>query len=522
MGRSGEFMRLKKMALQLMLLMIVFCGRANVHFAPIFNEGAVLQCELPVNVWGTSDPGATVTVLFAGQKKNAVSDECGKWQVILDPMPASAVPCKMVVHSSIGNQLSEINNVVVGEVWLASGQSNIVVPLRNSDGGAARLEKTVPEIRFIKVPQQTGLPPAPLSAAQLSWKTFAPPENQQIAAVAFFFAEYLLTNIAKPVGIIQSSYGGTPCHAWMSLESIEKAPSVRYMAEELRKGLSASRTDSEWKQQITDYSTYWRTFVEWEKNPQGDRPVDPGAVSMDNPFWSQSPSVLYDNMIKPLIPYTARGVIWYQGETGASKPDEYRVLFPALITAWRDAWDRPDWPFLFVQLATYDSKNGDFVGQRAVQALVRDTVPHTGMALAIDCGEKADIHPRAKQPVGERLARLALKQVYGMNMASRGPMYQTLEKDGSSVRVKFKYSEKTLKTSGGNPSVPGFELAGADGVFHPALAEIISENEVRVICNKVKAPLVLRYAWANWLDPPVTLQNSAGLPAEPFFVPLGL
>jgi sialate O-acetylesterase len=144
------------------------------------------------------------------------------------------------------------------------------------------------------------------------------------------------------------------------------------------------------------------------------------------------------------------------------------------------------------------------------------------MALAIDCGEKADIHPRAKQPVGERLARLALKQVYGMNMASRGPMYQTLEKDGSSVRVKFKYSEKTLKTSGGNPSVPGFELAGADGVFHPALAEIISENEVRVICNKVKAPLVLRYAWANWLDPPVTLQNSAGLPAEPFFVPLGL
>ncbi len=205
----------------------------------------------------------------------------------------------------------------------------------------------------------------------------------------------------------------------MPLSAIETLPGVGYMAGEVRK-----------------------------ESGQG-RPVS-----------QKTPSVLFENMIHPLIPYTARGVIWYQGETGSSKPYEYRVLFPALIRAWREAWNRPDWPFLFVQLAAYESEHGDFTAQRAVQTRVRDTVPNTGMALAIDCGERENIHPRRKAPVGERLARLALAKVYGREVVSRGPVFQALEKSNGKLSVIFQCSEnvpqasrlpfQTLETSDGN------------------------------------------------------------------------
>lgn len=499
------------------LLLCPYCGQSEVAFAPIFNDDMVLQCDMPVNIWGTAEPGATVTVSFADQTKTTVTDFSKHWKIVLDPMSASSEPRKLAVASSIANQKSSIDNVVVGEVWLASGQSNMEMALGSAFGGKERLAQRLPDIRFSVVPKTTGLPvEQSFSADDLNWRVFSPGQNGNVSAVAFYFAEKVQKDTGRPVGVIQSAVGGSSCQAWMPLDALEKRSKVKYMADELKTGLALSRTGEEWKTQISDYSKYWRALIEWKKTRQGDQPVDPGAVGIDNPFFQQTASVLYENMIKPLIPYTVRGVIWYQGETGSSKPDEYHVLFPALIHEWRNAWGRPDWPFYFVQLAAFDEKRGDFAGQRAVQAFVRNTVSHAGMALAIDCGEENNIHPKNKQPVGERLARLALADVYGQDVVSRGPVFQTLENADGKLRVIFQCSENGLQTSDGKAEVPGFEVAGADGEYHPAAAKIISKDNVELDCDEVSRPVSVRYAWHNWIEPPVTLQNSSGLPAEPF------
>jgi sialate O-acetylesterase len=442
----------------------------SILFAPLFNDGAVLQCEMPVNIWGTAAVGAIVTVSFAGQEKETVTGADGCWLVKLDPMEPSSEARTLTCFSSTGS--SVVSNVTVGEVWLATGQSNMVLPLQFTTGGAQRLAQTRSGIRFSVVPKQLGLPPQPFTSEQLAWKTFAPTNNRQIAAVAFYFAEKLQAEIGGQVGIIQSSYGGSSAEAWTPEWALDEKPELTYLADAIRSGLAP-------------------------------------------PDSQTSPTVLYENMIRPIIPYTARGVIWYQGESNARKPDEYRILFPTMINAWRTLWNRPDWPFFFVQLSAYDNPN-DWPGLRAAQTFTRDTVLHTGMALSIDHGEKENIHPAAKQPVGERLALLALDQVYGRDVVSRGPAFQTLGKSvDNSVRVTFQYSEDGLKTSDGLLDVAGFELAGPDGSFYPASARIVSKDTVELTCTEVQTPVSIRYAWASWIEPQVTLVNSAGLPAEP-------
>jgi len=222
-------------------------------------------------------------------------------------------------------------------------------------------------------------------------------------------------------------------------------------------------------------------------------------------------------MITPLVPYTARGAIWYQGEHNAFQPDEYRLLFPALIEGWRQVWERRELPFLFVQLAAYnDPRPGrDFPGLRDAQRFTRDTVPNTGMAVAIDVGERDDIHPKFKQPVGERLARLALAQVYERAMLARGPVMSLAEAKDGTITVTFEHTGDGLKTSDTLQDIPGFEVAGRDGNFHAATARLAGPATVDLECAAVPDPVSVRYAWAPWIEPPVTLQNSASLPAEP-------
>jgi len=506
--------KVKKIWTGVLLLILSFSASAELSFAPIFNDGAVLQCDMPVNVWGTAGPGETVIVSFAGQSKTAVASESGKWQVQLDPLKASAEPCTLT--ASIGSRQSSIGNVLVGEVWLATGQSNMVMPLQNTFGGEERLKMTLPEIRFAKVPQQTGLPPKPMNADQLKWKEFTPGPNKEIAAVAFYFAEYLQKQVGGVIGIIQSSYGGTPCQAWTPEWALDAEPTLKYYADAIRRGVTANKSPAEWQVEIDTFWAQNKAWGEWQKTKQGTKPPQPQRPSAENPFFQQNAVLLYENMITPIVPYTARGIIWYQGEGNASKPEEYRVLFPAMIGAWRKVWNRPDMPFYFVQLAAFGHQTLDWPALRAAQSFTRDTVPNTGMALAIDCGEKKDIHPRAKQPVGERLARLALAGVYGQDVVCLGPRFQSLENTDGKVRVVFQCVENGLETSGGTAEVSGFEVAGPEGVFHPAAAHIVAKDTVELICAEVNHPASVRYAWHNWIEPPVTLQNSAGLPAEPF------
>ncbi len=517
---------------------------ADLSFAPIFNDGAVLQCDMPVNVWGTADPRETVTVTFAGQEKTAIADASGKWFLQLDPLKASDQPRSMVVVSQVSNFKFQVANVVVGEVWLATGQSNMSVSLVGADGGRERLKMTLPHIRLATVPRQTGMPAKPMDETQLAWDTFRPGPNGKIAAVAFFFAEHLQKNIGGTVGILQCSYGGTPCQAWTPEWALDEKPELKYYADLFRKGCDSGKSPEEQKAAVVNFFAQNKTWNEWHKNRQGPRPDQPQRPAEDNLCFQQAPVILYENMIKAIIPYTARGVIWYQGEGNASKPEEYRTLFPTMIEAWRKDWKRPELPFYFVQLAAYGHPTIDWSGLRAAQAFTRDTVPHTGMALAIDVGEEHQIHPRAKQPVGERLARLALADVYGRDVVTRGPHFQTLEKKKHALRVVFqcsdlRYSESAfgipqkkrpegewqqkegagsacLETSDGGEVVPGFEVAGKDGEFYPADAAIVAADTVELSSPDVKQPVSVRYAWHSWIEPPVTLQNSAGLPAEPF------
>jgi len=408
-----------------------------VEFAPIFNDGAVLQASLPVTIWGRSGPLTAVTVTFAGQEKTTTSDEEGLWRVQLNPLPPSTESRTLAATS--GGRKAVISDVVVGEVWIASGQSNMVWPLDKVEGGPASLTQSLPQIRFVVVPEQTGLPAHPMTANQLKWRSFEPGANSDIAAVAFYFAEYLQKQTGGTIGIIQSSVGGTPAEAWMPFAALENKSALKHHADVIAKGLASGISEERWRREVEDYDSFRKAQREWELTKEGPAPEPVPPPGAGNPWSRTSPTVLYENMITPLVPYTARGVIWYQGEHNAFQPDEYRLLFPALIEAWRQVWERRELPFLFVQLAAYnDPRPGrDFPGLRDAQRFTRDTVPNTGMAVAIDVGERDDIHPKFKQPVGERLARLALAQVYERAMLARGPLMSLAEAKDGTITVTF-------------------------------------------------------------------------------------
>ena len=489
---------------------------AEVSFAPIFNNGAVLQCELPVTIWGKADPDATVEVFLDGKK--AISTTAGKDGRWCEAIPAHAPGGPHILLVTSGTSTAAIEDIVFGEVWLATGQSNMAMQLKGTRGGEERLAQTIPEIRFVQIPHKFGLPvEGEFTEKDIPWEKFIPGPNVKMSAVAFYFSEKLVPATGRTVGIIQCSVGGTPAQAWTPAWALDERPELKYYADAVRAALASGNSKEQWKKEVDALNVWSRDTINWRKAKQGPPPKHPGTPNPGNPWNPQSPTVLFENMLAAVIPYTARGVIWYQGESNAMNPAEYRVLFPTMIGAWRKLWNAPEWPFLFVQLAAFgDVPSQDWSALRDAQTFTRDTVPQTGMALAIDCGDKSDIHPKAKQPVGERLALLALDQVYGNKVISRGPHLKSASVSGNGVVVCFDFVADGLKASDGSTALPGFELAGADGIFHPASAHLQEKDCVEISADAVTAPKVIRYAWANWVEPPVTLQNSAGLPAEPF------
>ena len=499
----------------LFMLSIEYVIADELLFAPLINDGVVLQRDMPVNIWGSAVPGEKLEILLNGKKQSeTITDNGGKWLVVMQPHSAGG---PYILKARTLRDSITVKDVYFGEVWLAAGQSNMVQNLNNTEGGKERLATTVEELRFVIVPQKTGLPvESELTSEELSWKTFTPRANNQIAAVAFFFAEYMLPYIGCKIGIIQSSYGATPAQAWTPLHALDACPELKYYGDFVREGLLGERTKKDFLFEIEEYNRWNTDMRKWRESKEGAQPKNPGPISESNLYSRKTPVVLYENMIKPLIPFTARGVIWYQGEGNAGKPDEYRILFPAMINAWREAWNRPDWPFFFVQLSAFSHPVNDWPALRAVQAYVRDTLPFTGMAITIDKGEKDNIHPRYKQPVGERLARLALAHVYGKEIVSRGPVYNCIDNIEGEVIVNFNYTGRGLQSTSGELFIPGFELAASDSIFYPAKAEISSLNTIKISSEKVDVPAFVRYGWHNWIEPPLTLINSEGLPAEPF------
>ena len=495
---------------------------ANVKPGPLFTDGAVLQQGKMTPVWGTADPGEQVTVSIDGKQATATPDAQGHWMVQLPELTAGG-PFEMTVS---GKDKVVVHNVAVGEVWIASGQSNMDFPLRtykptDPDYGpkAYAFIATVndPLLRFFVVSKKTAYQ-GPLSNdvnPQGGWREANPKNADNFSGVAFHFAAALRKNLNVPVGVIQSAWGATFAQAWTSKEGLESNPELKKILEGKDRAIAAYPEAQ--KKLETEVIPAWKKACETAKaqgkpEPKGPRgPLSPGDKML--------PSTLFNAMINPLIPYGIKGVIWYQGEADAGNPGQYRILFPSLIKDWRAHWGQGDFPFLFVQLANIGKPQenpveGGWASQRESQ-LMTLSVPNTGMACAIDLADPdnpGDIHPHNKEEVGRRLSLIAFSEVYGKPVTSySGPVYSGVQFGGGTARLKFSHVDGGLVAKG--EKLIGFAIAGKDGKFVWGNARI-NANAVEVSSPEVPQPVAVRYDWAG--NPIGNLYNKDGLPAVPF------
>lgn len=485
--------------------------RADVALAPLFQDHAVLQQGKPVPVWGRADAGEKVTVTFAGQTAQATAGADGRWILYLDTLPASTTPAELVVS---GKNTVTVRDVLVGEVWLCSGQSNMEWPVSRAQNAREEIAAAnFPLIRHFKVKRTVA--ESPQESVEGDWAVCSPQTVEPFTAIGYFFARDLHRKLGVPIGLVNSSWGGTPVESWLSPASLGSNPAFAVVRERWQKTLAA------YPQKKADYDA---ALAMWEKDESVAKAAGDSALAefrKENarprpprgPGDSWTPLGLYNAMINPLVPYALRGAIWYQGESNAGLAPEYHALFASMITWWRAHFGQGDFPFYWVQLANYNAGNGEstqwaFLREAQTQTL---SLPNTGQALAIDIGNPDDIHPTNKQEVGRRLALIAKAQVYEVPGDFSGPMFASATREGAAMRVRFKYADNGL-TAGGKP-LQSFEVAGADQKFYPATARI-DRDTVVVSAPEVKEPVAVRYAWRN--SPEANLFNGAGLPACPF------
>jgi sialate O-acetylesterase len=451
-----------RIAAHLLIVGVLFVGAratyARVAPSEIFSDNAVLQQGMKLPVWGTADDGEKVTVSITGQSVSTTAAD-GKWRVELAPLEAGG-PFTLVVEGP-SNKV-ESKNVLVGEVWIAGGQSNMEWTVKKAANAEAEIAGSAnPQIHLITITHRQKAT-TPQTRVNGKWAECGPDTVGDFSAVAFFFGRALQKKLGVPVGLISCNVGGTTAERWMSKESFEAEPALADMA----------RTQKD----------------------KGD---------FD----------LYNGMLHPLIPYAIRGAIWYQGESNAIEAWHYRTLFPAMIKCWRDQWGQGDFPFLFVQLAPYKKgiKDDLWAELREAQLMTTAKSPNTAMAVISDVGEETNIHPTKKQPVGERLALAARALAYGEKIEYSGPIFETKTVSGPQAILHFKHVGSGLVVKGNK--LIGFTIAGEDKKFHEADAKIDGDTVV-VSSPEVSKPLAVRFGWANY--PIVNLWNKDGLPASPF------
>jgi sialate O-acetylesterase len=408
-----------------------------------------------------------------------------------------------------GKNSITIKNILVGEVWVGSGQSNMQMSVQSSNNAEQEIaEANYPKIRLFYVKREVA--DKPQSDCEGSWVECSPETVPGFSAVAYFFGRYLYKELDVPVGMIHTSWGGTPAEAWTRREVLEKmpvcAPILKRYADAVARYPQAME---EHKQKLAEWKEAAAKAKAEGKNPPR-RPREPFGPG--NPY---APVGLYNAMIAPLIPYRIAGAIWYQGESNAGRAYQYRTLFPAMIKNWRDDWGLGEFPFLFVQLANFmktKPEPGDSAWAELREAqLMTLSLPNTGMAVIIDIGEADNIHPKNKQDVGKRLALWALANTYGKELVYSGPIYKSMKVDGSSIVLSFDHVGGGLVAKG--EELKGFAIAGADKKFVWADAKIDGDTVV-VSSDKVSEPAAVRYAWAD--NPVCNLYNKAELPASPF------
>lgn len=453
-------------------------ARADPTLPAVFTDHCVLQQGQPVAVWGRAEAGEPIKVVVAGRSASTITGDDGRWQVELPALKAGG-PHVLTVR---GHATLKLRDVLVGEVWVCSGQSNMAWPLRAAKDAKAEIAAADhPRIRLFSVPRRPALEAR--DDVEARWAPCSPGSVPTFSAVAYYFGRELHDVLKVPIGLVHTSWGGTPAEAW--------TPNAALLADETLAPLL-----DQWEQRIADAKAKGTKDLTLHHNRPGN---------------------LYRGMIAPLVPLTVRGAIWYQGESNASRAWQYRTLFPVMIHAWRAAWKRPDLPFHFVQLANFRKVReapGDsaWAELRDAQLHTLRTVPHTGMAVIIDIGEAGDIHPKNKQDVGTRLARWALHADYGKKIVPSGPLYREHEVVGAKVTLRFDHVGGGLSAREGE-ALTGFTVAGKDQVFVRATARVEGDHLV-VFSPAVPAPVAVRYAWDD--NPVCNLVNAEGLPASPF------
>ena len=471
-------MRLKVLVPFLLIFCSLNCQNAfaEVKLPAIISSYMVLQRNTTVVLWGWADPEEQITLdaSWINDRLSVKSDNEGKWQIDLQTTN-SKEPQTIAFKSETSEVILE--NILFGEVWICSGQSNMQQSLLGYSGQPtfgsmeAIANAANPNLRLFTVERIGSKTPRMDVEKYTAWKQADPDNVADFSAVAYFFGQQLQKILDVPVGMIHTSWGGSSVQAWISKEVITKFQEVNL------DGIDISE----------------RT--------------------------NHIPTALFNAMIHPLIPYTIKGALWYQGESNRNEPDKYKILFPAMVKDWRDRWGNGDFPFYFTQIAPYWYNDHDAFSTvdnssyiREAQLQCNDLIPNSGIAITLDIGDEYCIHPPKKKEVADRLLFNALNQTYGIEtIDGKSPVYDSMELKDGEILLKFKNAETGLYAYG---QLSGFEIAGEDKVFYPADAKIVQRKYVQVKSEKVLAPIAVRYAWGNWVVG--TLYDTNLLPASSF------
>lgn len=498
------------------LLLAALPSPAELKLPHLFSDGMVLQQGDTARVWGWTGAGAPVTVRFAGAEYATKADGQGNWMVELKGLKASGMGSDLVIEAAAEKMV--IKDVLVGEVWLASGQSNMEWRVSNSAGANEEIASAKdPLLRVFVSANVAEL--APQKDWQGAWKATGPENTASFTAVGYYFAKKLRAELGVPVGVIECAWGGKPVEAFTSEEALAQLPIGKQLLEkkaQAMQGFDVAKAEENFQKQLRAYKEGLAT---WEKEKKGRKPRaprKPGHPGKD----PSMPSTIYHGTIAPIVGYGTRGAIWYQGESNARPPTatHYEELLGCLVSDWRQRWGY-DLSFYWVQLANFREPTTE-PGVESDWVVVQDemrralkSIPKGGMAVINDIGDARDIHPKNKQDVGARLARWALKQDYGKtDLVVSGPLYSGMEKKESTLVISFDHA-KGLKSRDGQ-ELKRFEIAGADGKWHWAQA-MIEGDKVVLSHDGLKDPVKARYAWAA--NPQgANLINGEGLPASCF------
>ena len=489
--------------------------RAELKLPAIIGDHMVLQQKQANPIWGWDAPGTKVTVTFSGQTKSAEAGADGAWRVKLDPVPVNATPQTLVIA---GTTKREIQDVLVGEVWMCSGQSNMGFTLKDDwNGDIEAAASKLPNLRLIKVPQ--------VGTQDLQndfkgeWRASNAESAATFSAVGFLFGRHIHEIVGVPVGLIDNAWGGSAAEAWVRRGTIENDPRFKLLMENTVKR-EADLQSEKAKADFEKATAKWKADVEKMK-AAGLKPGQQLPRAPQSPDgWlhgNARPGNIFAGVVNPTLGYGIRGVVWYQGESNAGRAYEYAELFPFMIEEWRKEWKQGDFPFYWVQLADFMAEKpepGDSTWAELREAQTKTMkLPNTGQAVIIDLGEGKDIHPKNKHDVAARLVRWALAKDYGMKFPYRSPEFKSMEITGGKIVVTLDMFGSTLRPFDVNEAI-GFIICGADREWHWAKGTILRGDKIELSSDKVENPIAVRYAWAD--NPVCNLFSKDGLPLTPF------